>query len=327
MLGLILLSLVLAALTWRFVERPFRDRTVIGAKHLLGYGLTASLGLLALVGVAPYLARGVDGYPEHLAQFVVTLDARTDYVERGFDALNQANFQDDGRKKLLLIGNSFGQDFYNVIHEAGAFKDHQIVTRRFLSICQIYLGDEDVAPLIAPFDKSCAKRLQAEDLRGIAAQADVVVFAFSWRPWSGDRIAETVANFGFRDDQRVLVIGRKQLGRFNPRSFLSMKPESWQGIRNRPIPEQTTTNAAMKRGVPPAMFVDTQGVLCGDRPDCPLFTPEGALISFDGNHLTQAGARYLGARLFRDPRLAPFALAMPTPRCAEIRIFLLPFLF
>ena len=47
----------------------------------------------------------------------------------------------------------------------------------------------------------------------------------------------------------------------------------------------------MKRTVPKGMFVDTDAILRGGRPDYPLFTPSGELIAFDGNHLTQAGAK------------------------------------
>ena len=307
MLGLACLSLVLAALTWRFVERPFRNRHMVSAKQVLRYGLTTTLSLLALIGAASFLGPSVDDYPPEMRQFVVAHGERTAYVESEYNKLVNDNFQNDSRRKLLLIGDSFSQDFYNMIRESGAFAGYQIVTRRLRAVCQLYLGDEDIAPFLDPADRvPCAESLQAADLRGLAGQADVVIFALSWRPWSGERIAQTVANFGFHDDQKVLVIGRKNFGYFNLRGFLRAAPEAFPNFRSAPLSEHLLTNATMKRSLPPSIFVDTHSILCGDRPDCPLFTPTGELIAFDGNHLTQAGAniRWLAAV----PRSAACAL-------------------
>lgn len=73
--------------------------------------------------------------------------------------------------------------------------------------------------------------------------------------------------------------------------------------------QQMEINEAMARTLPPEIFVNTQAMLCGEGTECPLFTPSGELITFDGVHLTQAGARYLGSLVFRDPRLASYAPA------------------
>jgi hypothetical protein len=51
--------------------------------------------------------------------------------------------------------------------------------------------------------------------------------------------------------------------------------------------------------------VDVQDLLCGgDGTTCRLFTPDGALLSYDGAHLTPDRARYAGTRLPAAPALA-----------------------
>jgi hypothetical protein len=107
----------------------------------------------------------------------------------------------------------------------------------------------------------------------------------------------------------VFVIGRKSFGYVNLRPLLNMPPERFPALRSHPSLPQMEINAVMQRSVPPKIFVDQQRMLCGDGTACPLFTPTGELITFDGNHLTQAGAQYLGALVFRDARLAPYAPA------------------
>jgi len=51
------------------------------------------------------------------------------------------------------------------------------------------------------------------------------------------------------------------------------------------------------------MFVNIQALICKSENDCPLFTPQIKLISFDGGHLTQQGARYVGRILLQNPPL------------------------
>lgn len=43
----------------------------------------------------------------------------------------------------------------------------------------------------------------------------MVIFALNWRDWSGVRMPTTIANFHFRPDQTVLVLGRKHFGMVN----------------------------------------------------------------------------------------------------------------
>ena len=308
MLGLSVVSLGLAALSWRYVEQPFRDRARLPGPLILRYSLAASAALLLIGAVAPMLARIETRYPAELRQFTdVTYDERVHYVEDSYDRLVNATFTPDGGAKLLIIGDSFSQDFYNMLRENAAFQGYQIATRRVNSNCQIYLGPENLSDLVEPPVEKCLTSPGAKDFVGIASQADVVIFALSWRPWSGARIMETIGNFGFRPDQKVLVIGRKNFGYFNPRAFLRMDQAGLPALRNDANALQMETNAAMEKLVPPAMFVDTHRILCGTGPSCPLFTPTGDLIAFDSSHLTQAGARYVGGLLFRDPLLAPYA--------------------
>ena len=78
-----------------------------------------------------------------------------------------------------------------------------------------------------------------------------------------------------------------------------------------------TATEMLRRGVPAAEFVDLHAIACGPGWACPMFTPEGHLVSHDGSHLTRQGARWLGSLLFSDPRLAGFLpqvqASLPSP--------------
>jgi hypothetical protein len=194
-----------------------------------------------------------------------------------------------------------------MILENDAFPGWQIALRLISTDCQIYLGPEDLSRYIAPADRrDCAERQSASDVVGIARQADVVIFAASWRHWSAERLPETIAAFGFRPDQKVLVIGRKAFSVINRPMAAGKSPAELAAMREPSRSYHMRVVRLMRRVLPPGTLVDPQALVCGGAA-CPLFTPDGELISGDGSHLTRAGARYIGRLLFADPHLRPFA--------------------
>jgi lysophospholipase L1-like esterase len=65
-------------------------------------------------------------------------------------------------------------------------------------------------------------------------------------------------------------------------------------------------NEAARAAVAPGLFVDLIALLADGEGRVPLLTPTGELISEDGGHLTRAGARFVGQKLFEHPLMAPF---------------------
>jgi hypothetical protein len=215
-------------------------------------------------------------------------------------------FADDGRRKVLLIGDSHSQDFYNMIRETGAFADVDLAVTFVFVECQIYLGDD--TEFVAEVDRApCARGRGAGHTVALARQADTVIFVASWRPWAAERFPETLRAYGLRPDQQVIVVARKSFEGPNPRRLLAADPATFPALRAEQSYAQRQSVEAIRRSVPKEMLVDPQAIVCGTGWDCPIFTPAGELISWDGSHLTSAGARYVGSLLFQDPRLAPFA--------------------
>lgn len=64
-------------------------------------------------------------------------------------------------------------------------------------------------------------------------------------------------------------------------------------------------NQTLREVLPPEIFVDLIGTICTD--SCPLLTPDGNMISYDGTHLTRAGAVYVGQRIFTETPLQRFS--------------------
>ena len=224
-----------------------------------------------------------------------------------YPAEKLTDFAPDGRPRLMLIGDSFSEDFCNMIRETGAFANYQIIVRHIQAKCQIYLGPEDTQAFILPEDRNmCARGNKVEDLVGLAREADVVIFAARWRDWAITRLSTTLHNFGFRPDQTVIVVGRKGFGRINRPRVAGASLQDLVAMRSEPNRGDLALASMMRSVLPDGTLVDPYAIVCPNE-SCPLFTPEGRLISWDGSHLTSAGAAYIGAKLFADPPLARFA--------------------
>ena len=219
------------------------------------------------------------------------------HVEKPFDA-------NDSRKKMLVIGDSHAQDFYNALVENGLGKRYQIHTRRIPAICGVYLGTENITHLIEPKHvPNCEKSDTLANALPQIKQSDVVIIAANWKLWSAQRLKTTVQNLSMLPSQRLFVVGRKNFGNFNLRKFLRMPETKLKTLRNPVHGAQQEINRLMKATLPKNVFVDIQQLICKSEDDCPLFTAEPRLISYDGGHLTPQGARYIGNVVLKHPPL------------------------
>ena len=130
-----------------------------------------------------------------------------------------------------------------------------------------------------------------------------MVFAVSWRKWSGARIMETIANFHLRPDQTVLVIGRKFRLCQSARPAAA-RPDRLPGLRNKVYPEHLETNAEMEQVVDPP-FSSIPAILCGRAIPARSSRPRASSSPSTARISRRPGRKYVGSLLFRDPRLAP----------------------
>lgn len=228
------------------------------------------------------------------------------YVRTRYNELAKKPFDNqDARKKALIIGDSHAQDFLNTVLENQALANYQIRTRYIPNICQIYLGVEDVSTFIEAKNKQiCAEADNLTAAKAQIAEADLVIIASSWKPWAAERISTTLKNLELKPSQAVKVVGRKSFGKVNVRSYLRQTDEELLTLRNPVDEQQTVVNNTLSTQVGTNNFIDIHRIVCGAGDTCPLFTPDLELISFDGGHLTPAGARYVGGLLFNNLPLA-----------------------
>ncbi len=245
------------------------------------------------------------GFPERYRvedRQLAIVDPRAlgDYVAPRFEALYLKDF---GRNssKVLLIGDSFAQDFLNIVHESGRDGKVTLSTFHITAACgNLDLDDRLVMARLSRADQnrcSLEQRFKHPVLRQRLAEADHIVLVSAWEAWQIPLIAESLRAIAAKSHADVTIIGRKDFGDIDINAYLRVAVDERRGLRNTVTLAHLQTNEAMKRLLPGG-FVDFQSIVCVDQRTCPIFTEDGSLISFDGHHLTREGAIFAGRRLF-----------------------------
>ena len=244
--------------------------------------------------------------PAARSSLLAAADAKAsgEYAFSQCRALQGKPFDSSSRKKkALIVGDSYGCDFLNSVLENGYLKDYQIRVRFIPYSCQTVVGEGSERFIDAKDRAFCAKPERADSLERAKAQmqeADLVVFSARWKPEIAAELPETLSNLNLKPQQKVVVVGSKFFGKISVREYLRMSDAELKALQNEvDASEAKTINASLAKNLgKEAAFVDPDALLCGDATHCPVFTNNLELISYDGRHLTKAGARYVGKVLF-----------------------------
>ena len=234
--------------------------------------------------------------------------ANGDYVRKRFLQLMKKPFDTNDQKnlklKILIIGDSHAQDFLNSIVENKLLTLSQIRTRYIPTRCQIYLGDKTNSKIHENDAALCGKSDNLEQAKEQIAEADIIIFSALWRMWAVKELPNTIVNLGLSSDQKLFVIGRRSFLKVSNGVILGLPKSELHDLRNEVDIHQLDINTLMSKTLDGRVFIDVQKLVCGSSPTCPVFTDRLKMISFDGGHLSQDGARYLGELLFRKSQLS-----------------------
>ena len=272
--ALIPVALMLAWASWRFVERPFRSRSM--PMRTVAAILVPSAFALLMLGAVLHV-RG--GLPQ---RFDVAPDADRPATYKAYNMrvldLKTDRFPPDARQRALVLGNSTGRDFVNMAREAKALPGYAIVYRDDLDLC-------DGAQLSA-------------GKRALVAAATLVVVVYDHKPRQTCDGRQLARDPGLRG--KIVFIGPKDFGtNLNPYARL---PLGERGAARVQLSDQALAASGLYRAITPAeLYVDVIAALSPDGRHVPIFDAQGRILSEDRVHVTRAGARFIGERVFRQP--------------------------
>jgi hypothetical protein len=271
--ALIPVTLLIAWLSWRYVEQPFRDRKAMSfGKVVLFVGPTACA--LVLGGGLIFLKAGLP-WRLPLPPGAEPPGMYKPYNEAVFRWKKDA-FPVSTNRKLLVLGNSQGRDFVNIFQSAGAFSDYDLVYRDDLKLC-------DPKPGLEP----------------LVTSATLIVIVYDWRPDLDVCNGRTLAERNDLKD-KIVFVGPKNFGvNINPSARIPLADRAHTQV---PISDETLEAEREYRSMTPSsLYVDIIAHLSPDGLHVPIFDEGGRLLTEDRVHITRAGAAYVGKRIFTDP--------------------------
>jgi peptidoglycan/LPS O-acetylase OafA/YrhL len=301
-------SIHLATVMYFAVERRFRVRTTSPDRRNGRFFAGYSVSLAALVAVAAHMASH-DGwlwrYPPSIQQQIRAdvLAADTGFTWRAFRTV-QHSFVRDGRRRVLLIGDSQGADVVNMLAATGQLARVDLSTVEVDMQCQAIISFQAAQyDALNDTDRAwCAPARTALQDTASLGQADEAILALQW-DWRGiPSIAPSVARLRSWGIKQVYVVGRKSQWASGPellrRFRLSNVLETRAAARKNPIAWDANARIASLHA--PFTYVDLMSRMCPTNDLCHVLTDSGDVILFDTSHFSPDGARYFGVSLLRD---------------------------
>ncbi len=304
MLGLSLATLFLAWLSWRYVEQPFRNQKLFGQTAIVSSSLVM-IAALSISGVWLAINQGLPGrYPDwQRAWLVPPKGGFGQYVEGPYLRNLKPMGNEPAEGAILLVGDSYSQDFYNILRLGGALETDTLHRHFIHNTCQPVLAEHRTEQTSDnQGSANCQSAAISPDQLSLMARYKVVLIATNWKDWSidhGIKLARAIEDAG----GKVVVVGSK---RFEPSSLRAFAGQTFETLSNirQPFPQHILNfDSKLLQEFGGERFISVMDELCDKQLEngCRLTTDAGVPISYDGGHLTPQGAEYLSSLL--SPRI------------------------
>jgi len=294
---LLVLVFILSCFTYFFVEKPFRDKSVISLKTVLSFSI---VGAVAFIALGAFVI-SKNGFPNRFevedGKLLTQLSKFEAYIRDRFDAIHHAEFREESKTKVVVIGDSFAKDFLNIIVESGRFDSHEFSAHEINEECgNLFLSSYEAIERYIPFKRrercKVLGRYENENLLKLMNDADEIWVVASWLDWVVDLLPQSIDKLNQTFNKPVRVFGNKNFGKFEPYALLDLPIEERAEYVHAAV--ESTLQVSRKlddkmRGY--QYYYSLLDPLCGGSGlACKIFTPDGLLISVDGEHLTKEGA-------------------------------------
>jgi hypothetical protein len=280
-------------------------------QQLKAQNLSSSILLLGLFLIMPSIGFTSElDYPDQQSNVINSVNNKL-YNYYAFDkcrSLQAKPFNaQSNKKKLIIIGDSQGCDFLNGMIENGYLKNYQVQFRFIPYACQKVPYENINLYISKKHQKFCASTKRLDNLkktRQQVAKANVVIFAVLWKPKVAKKLPKIFQYLQIKQQQRLVVIGYKFFGGFSTKKYVNLPENKRRMTRVNVGQKALKINSILRESLGNnVIFVNPHKLICSNSTSCPVFTNRLELISYDGRHLTQAGARYIGKILFQKTRL------------------------
>ena len=315
-------TIVLACLSWRFVEQPFRDRSLISRGAVFA---------LSAVGMAAFVGLGFIGHrmsdritqirlqsvePALRSQFRTReslVADRNAFVAQFLPEAGKDFSTDHATKKVLILGDSVSEDLYSALMVNSELFPGIEFRRLMLDEPCMQAAAHLVAKgdLPAAIDeKTCRAALERLRDGPLLKAADVIVLCSNWPRYithstheGGIALAEALAAKG----RQVRIVGLMSLQEASSTAFLAIKngltveqsnAVAYHTVQRSKIDKPNADARGVARRLENVRYLDKEGVFCDDEAKrMLLYDADGQMVFADNFHLTTVGGRYFGRQI------------------------------
>lgn len=272
-LMLIILSFFLAFLTERFIEKPYRNKSSIGKKSFITH-MIITTSFILIASASFVLTKGFSDsfYGESNYGNQSTWQ---NYVSFRSNIANQkSHFEEVNKIKLLVLGQSYSEDFINILDEANLLNNSELIWRpiRESYDCNIQNENHVFMPLIKT--------------------ADILIFGSGH--FSKECYLSTIQYLENKNID-VFYIGHKEFG-YNLNFIKLDKTLLHKGHNySQRLPKEEHENMIMRTLIPSRNYISIMDLIIDASGMVKILDDNGNLLSVDGSHLTKPGAKYLAS--------------------------------
>ena len=269
----ITITFVLAWISYKFVESPFRNKEKFDRTSIF---LFSAIAIFSFSSIGLYFY-STGGMSDRLKVNASPLEKSALLSQRAW-AYKNDSFAKVDKQNILVVGNSFARDVVNMLIETFDEDDFEIIYRDTMNSCSLR---------------------EKSDL-GLFAASDVIIFVSSF--------SDQTCNIELMKDslfaRKTFFVGRKHFGH-NLNWVMRIPEKERSNLRNPLDIRYLKHEANMKSHVPDYNFISFFDSLVEDN-SILITSDNGDLLSDDREHLTLAGARFTGKLMLKDSAIAAF---------------------
>jgi peptidoglycan/LPS O-acetylase OafA/YrhL len=299
LLFLCALSILMAYVSWRWVESPFRNKQRFSRRAIFNFSIAGVIFFMSFGFFAHFSNGLLSTYPPAQKQILANFFSPGEYVMQRSSEDNLKNFQEGkNKKKIIIIGDSFSQDIANAVYDSNLNKYYEISTYFIPNQCGILAVDyKEISKFVLYECANKYKFIENKPLQKLIIQADQVWLGSAWNEWTIPFIQKSIENLQ-KLNTNILVFGSKSFGIVKPHIFKFSPERDWSELIGGDFKKLKMINNQLQKEVTSsnAIFINTQELLCQGKIQCSNYQ-NGEIISYDGSHLTPYGAKLLGENL------------------------------
>lgn len=301
--AIVISSLLLGYLSWRYVENTFRHQQGATSKSVA----TAALAGTILVVSSPLFVYVTDGIPSRFPYALLTQDQLTAERSRYWNGIStkETTFTKDRNfRNIVVVGNSHAYDFSYALTENGFNGKIKLIETSFycFNFSNNYVWPQKKDECAT--EKS--KVLSTPELR----QADEIYLHDNWGGKNLEGLEQMISEIRRLNPAPITVVGPKMTYTETALTISKMAQQ------NRHITPASINEFSKKfehadrfeldaelrsffdqKNFKDLRYISSLDAQCGKDRDCKIISDDGQYLYFDSDHFTLLGSRYFGERL------------------------------